>query len=105
MSHLIDFDSLPWIEPAKGVRFKSMTNGNQRIRLTEFSYGLVEPDWCLKGHAGYVIDGKFSIDYSGKIEHYKSGDVIFISTGEKDKHKAILKKGEKVTILLFELIS
>lgn len=105
MNHLVDFASLPWIEPADGVRFKSIIKDNQRIRLTEFSYGLVEPDWCLKGHAGYVINGAFSIDYSGKKERYNPGDVIFISAGEKDKHKAILEKGEKVTILLFELIS
>lgn len=104
MSHLIDFDSLPWIEPANGVRFKSMVNGNQQVRLTEFSYGLVESDWCIKGHIGYVINGEFAIDYSGTIERYKAGDTIFIPKGEKDKHKAILEKGEKVTLLLFELI-
>ena len=105
MSHLIDFDALPWNEPANGVRFKSKVNGNQQVRLVEFSYGFVEPDWCLKGHAGYVINGEFANNFSGTIERYKAGDVIFIPKGEKDKHKAILGKGEKVTLLLFELLN
>jgi quercetin dioxygenase-like cupin family protein len=79
-------------------------NGSQQIRLVEFSYGFIEPDWCSKGHAGYVMDGEFANDYSGTIERYKAGDIIFIPKGERDKHKAVLGKGEKVTLLLFEVL-
>jgi quercetin dioxygenase-like cupin family protein len=103
MNHLIDFDALPWIETAVGVRYKRMAYENQQLRLVEFSYGFIEPDWCAKGHAGYLIGGSFSIDYAGAIERYKAGDVIFIPKGEQDKHKAILDIGEKATLLLFEL--
>lgn len=95
---------MPWNEPAKGVRFKAMVSGSRQVRLVEFSDGFVEPDWCAKGHAGYVLDGEFSIDYSGTVERYKAGDVIFIPEGDKDKHKAILGKGEKVLLLLFEIL-
>ena len=34
----------------------------------------------------------------------RENDVIFIPGGEADKHKAILGKGEKVTLLLFEIL-
>ena len=104
MSHQIDFDSIPWTTPAEGVRYKAFISSNQQMRLTEFSYGFTEPDWCTKGHAGYVIEGEFSTDYSGTVEHYKAGDAIFLPKGEKDKHKAILQQGEKVTLLLFEVL-
>ena len=104
MSYLVEFDKLSWNEPAPGVRSKSFIRDNQQIRLVEFSEGFVEPDWCKKGHAGYVIDGEFTNDYSGKLERYKKGDVIFIPQGETAKHKAVLDKGEKVTLLLFEII-
>jgi len=87
-----------------GKRFKIFINGNQQVRLVEFSEGFVEPDWCKKGHTGYVLDGAFAIDYNGNLERYKKGDVIFIPKGEQSKHKAILEKGEKVTLLLFEII-
>lgn len=105
MNHLIDFNTIPWNEPAKGVRFKSIVNGNQQVRFVEFSYGFIETEWCVKAHTGYVVDGEYAIDYSGTIERYKAGDVIFIPKGEKDKHKAILEKGEKVTLLLFEILN
>lgn len=104
MRHLIDFNAIPWNEPAKGLRSKAIIKDNQQIRLVEFSYGFVEPDWCLKGHAGYVLDGEFATNYSGTLERYKAGDVIFIPKGDNDKHKAILNEGEKVTLLLFETL-
>ena len=104
MSCLVEFDKMSWNEPAKGVRSKVFTKGNQQIRLVEFSEGFIEPDWCRKGHAGYVIDGEFTNDYNGTLERYKKGDVIFIPKGEEAKHKVIMGKGEKVTLLLFEII-
>ena len=104
MSHLIEFDKLPWSESGKGVRSKVFVHENQQIRLAEFSEDFVEPDWCGKGHTITVLEGKFSIDYSGKLERYKAGDVIFIPKGEESRHKAILGKGEEVLLLLFEII-
>ena len=104
MSFLVNFEGMTWDEPATGVRTKTFVNGSQQIRLVEFSEGFVEPDWCRHGHAGYVIDGEFANDYSGKIERYKKGDVIFIPEGEQARHKAVLGKGEKVLLLLFEIV-
>ena len=100
--HLVDFDKMQWNE-SSGVKSKAFISGSQQIRLVEFSEGFVEPDWCQKGHAGYILDGAFAIDYNGSLEKYKKGDVIFIPKGEQSKHKAVLGKGEKVTLLLFEV--
>ena len=102
-THKIMFDSIAWTNAGTGVRYKAFVHGCQRLRLVEFSEGFVESDWCTQGHAGIVIDGSFAIDYHSNIEKYFSGDVIFIPSGETDKHKAVLGKGEKVTLLLFEL--
>jgi len=104
MNHLVEFEKMPWGEPAKGVRAKVFANGNRQLRLVEFSDGFTEPDWCEKGHAGYVLDGAFSIDYNGATERYQAGDIFFIPEGETSKHKAVLGGGEKVTLLLFEMI-
>ena len=104
MSFLIEFDKMSWNEPMKGLRTKVFINGKQQVRIVEFSEGFVEPDWCKKGHTGYVLNGTFSIDYNGLLEKYKIGDIIFIPNGEQTKHKVIMGKGEKVTLLLFEII-
>ena len=104
MNYLIEFDKLTWNELALGLRYKSFISGNQQIRLVEFSEGFIEPDWCIKGHAGYVLDGTFANNYSGNIERYEKGDIIFIPKGEQSKHKTVLGRGEKATLLLFEII-
>lgn len=103
-NHLINFVSIKWTNAGVGVRYKAFVNGNQKLRLVEFSEGFIEPDWCLHGHAGYVLDGEFALDFNGKDERYKKGDILFIPSGKDDKHKAILSKGEKVTLLLFEVL-
>ena len=101
--HKIIFDNIAWENAGTGVRYKAFVHGNQHLRIVEFSEGLIEPDWCIHGHAGTVLDGGFRLDFNGKIEQYSKGDFIFIPGGEADKHKAILGGGEKVTLLLFEI--
>jgi quercetin dioxygenase-like cupin family protein len=100
--HRIAFEKMEWVESGVGIRTKIFHQHNQRIRLVEFSEGFAEPDWCMKGHACYVLEGSFSIDFNGSVEHYNEGDICYIPAGENDKHKAILSKGERVLLLLFE---
>lgn len=84
----IDFKSIEWESPLKGVRFKKFISEKKQIRFVEYTKDFVEPDWCSKGHTGYVIEGEFEIDFNGNIVRYKSGDGIFIPPGEAHKHKA-----------------
>ena len=102
--HKIIFDSIDWVAAGVGARYKAFVNGKQRVRLAEFSEGFVEADWCQNGHVCHVLSGSFSVDYNGTLERYTKGDVVFMARGEKDKHKAVLGAGEKVTLLLFELL-
>jgi ethanolamine utilization protein EutQ (cupin superfamily) len=102
VSRLIDFKVIDWENPAPGVRHKVFSKNGQRIRLVEFSDSFVEAEWCTKGHVGYIMDGRISIDFDGEKIEFKSGDGLFIPEGEPNKHKAIVAKGEKALIILFE---
>jgi quercetin dioxygenase-like cupin family protein len=102
--HKIIFDDTEWVNAGIGMRYKAFIHDNQRVRFVEFSDGFVEPDWCTRGHVGIVLDGSFTIDYDGSLERYSKGDIIFIPGGEASKHKAVLNKGENVTLLLFEIL-
>lgn len=84
----VDFSALEWESPMKGVRFKRYIAGGKQLRLVEYSRDFVEPDWCLKGHTGYVIDGEFEIDFHGTSVRYASGNAILIPPGEENRHKA-----------------
>ncbi|MDD4297700.1 MAG: hypothetical protein PHC69_12235 [Ruminiclostridium sp.] len=102
--HLVDFENMQWINAGKGIRYKVYNNGSQQVRLVEFLEGFIEEDWCTQGHIGYVLEGSFSADFSGVVEKYKAGDIIFIPRGGEDRHKAILGKNERVLLLLCEII-
>jgi hypothetical protein len=88
--HRVAFDSLPWDTLAPGARHKIFRAGDTVLRLLEFSHGFVEPDWCRRGHVGYVLAGDLDVDFHGKLEHFSAGDGVLIPPGEAHRHKAIV---------------
>ena len=83
----IDFESMAWESPADGVRFKAYEQDGKKLRLVEFAKQFVEPDWCTKGHIGFILEGKTEIDFDGKKEVFGPGDGVFIPAGQEHKHK------------------
>jgi len=102
---LIAFKNMNWESPALGVRQKVHIEGKQKIRLVEFSEEFEEKDWCMSGHVGYVLEGKMSVDFNGEMIDFKAGDGLFVPKGEAHKHKAMIAKGDKVLIVLFEVLA
>ena len=101
---LIDFEKIEWQKPFENIRFKVFVKGNQQIRLLEFLEGYEEKEWCTKGHMGHVLEGEFTLYFKIDKCRLKTGNVIHIPAGEENAHKAILKKGENVRLLLFEVL-
>ena len=97
----INFESIEWEEPADGVRFKAYEQDSKKLRLVEFSKEFVEPDWCTKGHIGYILEGRMEIDFNGEKEIFCPGDGIFIPTGQQHKHKGRVLT-DKVKAILVE---
>ena len=96
--HRILFDSLEWQDGIRGARFKSFRNGSKQLRLLEFTSEFVEPDWCEKGHVGFVIQGELEIDFRGHLVKYPEGSGVFIQAGLESAHKA---RSITPTVLLF----
>lgn len=86
--HRILFDSLEWEDGIRGARFKAFRSGSKQLRLLEFTSEFVEPDWCEKGHVGFVIQGELEIDFRGQLVKYPEGSGIFIPAGSESAHKA-----------------
>ena len=82
----IDWDSIPWTTPMADERFKACIQNKRKLRLVEFSREFKEPDWCRKGHIGYVLEGEGELQFSGQTVRFKAGDGIFIPAGEEHKH-------------------
>ena len=97
----IDFKSMEWESPADGVKFKAYQQNNKKLRLVEFSNEFIEPDWCTKGHIGYILEGQIEIDFDGAKEVFGPGDGVFIPAGQQHKHKGRVLT-DKVKAILVE---
>ena len=97
----IDFESMAWESPAEGVRFKAYEQDGRKLRLVEFGKEFVEPDWCRKGHIGYILEGQLEIDFDGKVIAFGPGDGVFIPAGEEHRHKATVLT-DTVKVILVE---
>ena len=84
----IDFGSLAWQSPLPGARYKACQRDDRKLRLVELTRGFVEPDWCTKGHIGYVLEGEMAVDFAGHVVRFSAGDGLFIPEGEDNRHKA-----------------
>ncbi len=87
LQYKINFDEIEWEKPFEGVKCKIYKQGDKQLRLVEYSKGM-PPHWCEKGHYGYILDGKFEIEYQNEKIIYQAGDGVFIPDGEKHKHRA-----------------
>ncbi|HKA46102.1 MAG TPA: hypothetical protein VKF40_29190 [Burkholderiales bacterium] len=84
----VDFDALPWQPLLPGARAKVYRDGAKQLRLVEFTSEFVEPDWCEKGHVGFVLSGVLELDFRGRVVSYTEGSGIFIPPGSSSGHKA-----------------
>jgi len=92
------FDSLEWQNGIHGARFKAFRSDTKQLRLVEFTFEFVEPDWCEKGHVGFVMQGELEIDFHGRLVRYPEGSGIFIPAGSASSHKG---RSITPTVLLF----
>ncbi len=99
---MIDFEDIPWISKAPGIRSKTFRRDGKKIKLVEFTDGYLEEDWCSKPHFGFVLEGSFSIEFEDGLVHFAKGDGIFIQGGEENRHRALISKRERALLILFE---
>ena len=92
------FDALDWQSSIHGARFKVFQRGAKQLRLLELTSEFIEPEWCEKNHAGFVIQGELEIDFQGQLVSYPQGSGIFIPAGCASAHKA---RSVTPSVLLF----
>ncbi|MCX6907075.1 MAG: cupin domain-containing protein [Verrucomicrobia bacterium] len=85
--HRINFSSLAWESLMEGVREKAFTDGVKKLRLVEYAPAM-PPHWCEKGHFGYILEGRFEIEFADVTYVFEQGDGVFIPSGAEHKHRA-----------------
>jgi len=86
-TYKIQFDAIEWNSPIPGVRHKVYSDGSSVLRLVEFSDEM-DPHWCAKRHIGYILEGRFEIEFQDGKRIFETGDGVFIPRGGEHKHRA-----------------
>ena len=85
MDYKISFGGIDWESPIPGMRCKIVKHGDRRLRLVEYTKEMA-PHWCDKGHAGYILDGEFEIEFDSGTHVFRKGDGVFIPSGEEHRN-------------------
>jgi transcriptional regulator GlxA family with amidase domain len=85
--YLVEFDKLSWETPMDGVRCKVRQEGDQRLRLVEYSASMPR-HWCEKGHLGYLLTGEIEIEFERETRVFRAGHGVFIPDGPQHRHGA-----------------
>ena len=93
---------LPWTVLAPGLREKACVSEEHRFRLLEFLEPFQELDWCVRAHAGYMLEGQIVINVNGKLVTYRQGDVIDLPHGVRHRHDSTV---ETATLFLVESVN
>jgi mannose-6-phosphate isomerase-like protein (cupin superfamily) len=83
----IAFAELEWAKPLPGVRHKVQNIGEKVLRLVEYSSAM-EPHWCERGHLGYILEGRFEIEFAKETLVFEAGDGVAIPSGAESRHRA-----------------
>ena len=93
---VLNFEELEWEQLNEFAKQKEIVTERRQLRLLELSPGFHEPDWCLRSHIGFVIQGELEIEFEDGKELFTAGNGMNIERGRK--HKASQTKG---TVRLF----
>jgi quercetin dioxygenase-like cupin family protein len=85
----VDFTKLDWEGWASGTgaRVKAATEHGQRVRLFEMAPGFVEPQWCERGHAGYVVRGEYVTELDGQMWTMQTGQGFILPPGTRHRSR------------------
>ena len=85
----VDFATIAWDGWANELpaRFKVARDGGQQVRLIELGPGWVEPDWCEKGHAGFVVSGTYVQDIEDATWVMRQGQGFILPPGTRHRSR------------------
>ncbi len=95
------FDAIAWEQAAPGWRVKRFESDGKVIRLVELTDAL-EPESCSVGHVGYVVAGRFTVEFDGGSVVLQAGDGLHIPDGDATKHVPRVAPGESALLFLVE---
>ncbi len=81
------FTTLAWTTGAHPLEKKKVAVGHP-VGLLEFAPGFEDPNWCVRGHVIYVLDGALELIFDDHSEHLAAGDGCVLERGTRHRAKS-----------------
>jgi quercetin dioxygenase-like cupin family protein len=84
-----------------GVAYwRTIEQGNLRIRIVEYSPGYLADHWCSRGHVLYVLEGEMVNELKdGRKARLTAGMSYHVQDDESNPHRTFSKTGVKLFIV------
>ena len=79
--------------------WKTVTRGNVRIRIVEYTPGYLADHWCEKGHAVFVLEGEFVSELTDGRKFKLSKGMCYLVADLAEAHRSITENGVKLLIV------
>ena len=99
----VDWDALPGTEhkgdPGTAL-WRTLDNGDVRMRVVEYSPGYVADHWCDRGHVIYVLEGELETELQdGRRFTFGPGSGYTVSDFGDAAHRSSTTVGAKLFIV------
>jgi quercetin dioxygenase-like cupin family protein len=82
----LPFSSLGWAAGAHPLEKKKLVVSHP-VALLEFAPGFEDPQWCVRGHVIYVLDGALELVLDEGTEQLQAGDGCVLDCGTRHRAK------------------
>jgi len=90
-------------EEHPGVRGKAfwqtVSQGNVRMRIVEYTPGYLADHWCEKGHAVFVLEGEFESELKDGRKFLLSKGMGYLVADKAESHRSFTGTGVKLLIV------
>jgi hypothetical protein len=79
----VRFAEISWADDVPGIRVREAVIEGRRWAIVEYARGAHREEWCLDGHAGFVLSGAIEYEFSdgGPPLSLNEGEAFALSTG------------------------
>lgn len=80
---VIALQSTPWADDVPGIRAQETHAQGRRWAIVEYAEHARREEWCLDGHAGFVLEGQVEYEFSDDEGPMlvSEGDAFTLATG------------------------
>lgn len=79
--------------------WKTISYGDLRIRIVEYSKDYKADHWCSKGHIIYCLEGEMISELSDGTQHKLTKGMSYQVSDELSSHRSISENGVKLFIV------